>query len=136
VTFPFFVMNTSFSGGAFSCARTPSPTKAMASKPFTKVRITKNVASLGNWRGACIIHGMNMLKRCIGYLKRNGIQYSHSVHPPAYTAREAASADRMAYQRCGFSRAGESAGRFFRGQGGGQYSLEECPHLHGAKHQL
>ena len=38
---------------------------------------------------------MNMLKRCIGYLKRNGIQYSHSVHPPAYTAREAASADRM-----------------------------------------
>jgi Ala-tRNA(Pro) deacylase len=38
---------------------------------------------------------MNMLRRCIGYLKQNGIRYSHSVHPPAYTAREAASADRM-----------------------------------------
>jgi Ala-tRNA(Pro) deacylase len=38
---------------------------------------------------------MNMLKHCIGYLKRNGIRYSHSVHPAAYTAREVASADRM-----------------------------------------
>ena len=36
-----------------------------------------------------------MLNRTLDYLKRNGIRYSHSVHPPAYTARDVASADRM-----------------------------------------
>jgi len=38
---------------------------------------------------------MTMLNRSLAYLKQNGIRYSHSVHPPAYTAREVASADRM-----------------------------------------
>jgi Ala-tRNA(Pro) deacylase len=38
---------------------------------------------------------MTMLKRCLGYLKRNGILYSHSMHSPAYTARDVASAERM-----------------------------------------
>ncbi|MGD1096178.1 MAG: YbaK/EbsC family protein [Bryobacteraceae bacterium] len=38
---------------------------------------------------------MKMMKRCIAYLKKNGIRYSHSIHPPAYTAREVASAERM-----------------------------------------
>jgi Ala-tRNA(Pro) deacylase len=36
-----------------------------------------------------------MLKRCLGYLKQNGIRYSHSIHSPAYTARDVASAERM-----------------------------------------
>src|SRR5271166_4632454 len=38
---------------------------------------------------------MKMMKRCIAYLKKNGIRYSHSIHPPAFTAREVASAERM-----------------------------------------
>jgi len=38
---------------------------------------------------------MTMLNRSLAYLKQNGIRYSHSVHPPAYTARDVASADRM-----------------------------------------
>ena len=38
---------------------------------------------------------MNMLKRCSRYLKQNGVRYAHSIHPPAYTAREVATADRM-----------------------------------------
>lgn len=38
---------------------------------------------------------MKTLKRCLAYLKRNGILYSHSIHPSAYTAREVAAADRM-----------------------------------------
>ncbi len=42
---------------------------------------------------------MKMLKRCVGYLKRNGIGYSHSTHSPAYTAREVASAERMPARR-------------------------------------
>ena len=39
---------------------------------------------------------MNMLKRCFSYLEQHGVRYSHSIHPPAYTAREVASAERMA----------------------------------------
>ena len=39
--------------------------------------------------------GMNMLNRCIDYLKQNRIRYAHSIHAPAYTAREVASAERM-----------------------------------------
>lgn len=38
---------------------------------------------------------MKMLKRCLDYLKRNGIVYSHSLHAPAVTAREVAAAERM-----------------------------------------
>lgn len=36
-----------------------------------------------------------MLKHCLSYLERNGVRYSHSVHPPAFTAKETASAERM-----------------------------------------
>jgi Ala-tRNA(Pro) deacylase len=42
---------------------------------------------------------MNMLKRCLSYLKRNGIRYSHSTHEPAFTARDVAAADRMPARR-------------------------------------
>ena len=38
---------------------------------------------------------MKMLTRCLEYLERNQIKYSHSIHSPAYTAREVASADRI-----------------------------------------
>jgi Ala-tRNA(Pro) deacylase len=38
---------------------------------------------------------MNMLQRSQKYLKQNGIRYAHSIHAPAYTAREVASAERM-----------------------------------------
>ena len=38
---------------------------------------------------------MKMLKRCMDFLGENHIRYSHSIHTPAYTAREVASADRM-----------------------------------------
>ena len=38
---------------------------------------------------------MTMLKRCLVYLKRNGIRYSHSMHSPAFTARDVASTERM-----------------------------------------
>ena len=38
---------------------------------------------------------MNMLRRCLDYLDRNHVAYSHSIHPPAYTAREVASADQI-----------------------------------------
>ena len=37
---------------------------------------------------------MSMLKRCLNYLKQNGVAYSHSIHRPAYTALDVASADR------------------------------------------
>ena len=39
--------------------------------------------------------GMNILHRCQRYLKQHGIRYSHSIHSPAYTARETALAERM-----------------------------------------
>lgn len=38
---------------------------------------------------------MNMLRRCLDYLDRNHIAYSHSIHPPAFTALEVAAADRI-----------------------------------------
>jgi Ala-tRNA(Pro) deacylase len=38
---------------------------------------------------------MKMLRRCMECLGEHHIRYSHSIHPPAYTAREVASADRM-----------------------------------------
>jgi Ala-tRNA(Pro) deacylase len=38
---------------------------------------------------------MNALKRCLDYLDRNSIQYSHSIHAPAYTAVDVAAADRL-----------------------------------------
>lgn len=42
-----------------------------------------------------LLKRMSMLNRCIDFLKLSRIVYSHSVHAPAYTARAAASADRM-----------------------------------------
>jgi Ala-tRNA(Pro) deacylase len=41
---------------------------------------------------------MNMLQLCSSYLKRHGIRYTHSIHPPAYTAREVAAAEHMPAQ--------------------------------------
>jgi len=41
---------------------------------------------------------MTMLKRCLDYLKRNKIRYSHSTHTLAYTALGVASAERMPAQ--------------------------------------
>lgn len=38
---------------------------------------------------------MNALKRCLDYLDRSGVPYSHSTHPPAFTAVEVAAADRL-----------------------------------------
>jgi len=38
---------------------------------------------------------MKALQRCLDYLDRNHIVYSHSIHSPAYTARDVASAERM-----------------------------------------
>jgi Ala-tRNA(Pro) deacylase len=38
---------------------------------------------------------MNTLHRCQRYLKQNGIRFAHSIHPPAYTAYEVASAECM-----------------------------------------
>lgn len=38
---------------------------------------------------------MTALDRCLNYLDRIGVQYSHSFHSPAFTAREVASAERM-----------------------------------------
>ena len=38
---------------------------------------------------------MNMLRRCLDYLDQNHIAYSHSIHPPAFTALEVAAADRI-----------------------------------------
>lgn len=38
---------------------------------------------------------MNALQRCIEFLERGRIQYSHSTHSPAFTARDVASAERM-----------------------------------------
>lgn len=38
---------------------------------------------------------MNTLQRCLDFLDRNGIIYSHSIHAPAYTARDVASAERV-----------------------------------------
>lgn len=38
---------------------------------------------------------MTALERCFNYLDRSSVQYSHSMHPPAFTAREVASAERM-----------------------------------------
>src|SRR5216684_6269360 len=50
-------------------------------------------AHFGGWVAS--LFGMNMLERCETLLKRHGIRYSHSIHPPAFTAREVASAERM-----------------------------------------
>jgi len=38
---------------------------------------------------------MNALQRCVEFLDRNGIRYSHSIHTPAYTAIDVAAADRL-----------------------------------------
>ncbi len=38
---------------------------------------------------------MTMLRRCLAYLDANGVHYSHSIHPAAYTAREVADAEQM-----------------------------------------
>lgn len=38
---------------------------------------------------------MEMLTRCLKLLKRNGIRYSHSIHPTAYTSVDVASAERI-----------------------------------------
>ena len=42
-----------------------------------------------------VLTGMNVLQRCQKYLREHRINYSHSIHPPAYTARETASAEQM-----------------------------------------
>ena len=36
-----------------------------------------------------------MLKRSLSYLKQSCVRYAHSIHPPADTARDVASAERM-----------------------------------------
>ena len=38
---------------------------------------------------------MTILQRCQRYLKQHGVRYAHSIHAPAYTARDVASAERM-----------------------------------------
>ena len=38
---------------------------------------------------------MEMLTRCLDLLKKNGIRYSHSIHPSAYTSLDVASAERI-----------------------------------------
>ena len=38
---------------------------------------------------------MSTLHRCQHLLKQNGIRYAHSIHPPAYTARDVAAAECM-----------------------------------------
>lgn len=38
---------------------------------------------------------MNTLHLCQRYLKQNGVRHAHSIHPPAYTAREVACAECM-----------------------------------------
>lgn len=38
---------------------------------------------------------MTALDRCIDFLERAGVPYSHSVHSPAFTAHDVASAERM-----------------------------------------
>jgi len=36
---------------------------------------------------------MNMLELCLTHLRENRILFSHSIHPPAFTAREVAAAE-------------------------------------------
>lgn len=36
-----------------------------------------------------------MLQRCQRYLKQNDVRYAHSIHAPAFTARDVASAERV-----------------------------------------
>lgn len=36
---------------------------------------------------------MNMLEWCLSHLRKNRILFSHSIHPPAFTAREVAAAE-------------------------------------------
>ena len=38
---------------------------------------------------------MTTLQRCIRFLNRNQVSYTHTVHPNAYRAREVASAEHM-----------------------------------------
>lgn len=38
---------------------------------------------------------MTMLQRCQRYLKQHDVRYAHSIHAPAFTAREIASAERV-----------------------------------------
>ncbi len=38
---------------------------------------------------------MTALERCLNFLDRSGVQYSHSTHSPAFSARDVASAERM-----------------------------------------
>jgi len=38
---------------------------------------------------------MNMLKRCLDYLKKHEVRYVHSIHAPAYTAKGVAVAEMM-----------------------------------------
>jgi Ala-tRNA(Pro) deacylase len=40
-------------------------------------------------------HTMKTLIRCLEYLDRSYVVYSHSIHSPAYTAREVAAAERI-----------------------------------------
>jgi Ala-tRNA(Pro) deacylase len=47
------------------------------------------------WWIACRSVGMNTLQRCQKYLKQHGVRFSHSIHSPAYSARETASADHI-----------------------------------------
>jgi Ala-tRNA(Pro) deacylase len=47
------------------------------------------------WRVGCKVPIMTILQRCQRSLKQHGIRYAHSIHAPACTAREVASAERM-----------------------------------------
>jgi len=38
---------------------------------------------------------MTMLQRCQRYLKQHDVRYAHSIHAPAFTARDIASAERV-----------------------------------------
>lgn len=42
---------------------------------------------------------MNTLQSCLTYLDRSGVRYTHTTHPPAFTAREVAVAEFMPAHR-------------------------------------
>jgi len=81
------------SGGEQTCNECTHGTNSTIFEPATLVAPRSLVGSVHR------PYIMNMLKRCLGYLKQNGIVYSHSTHSPAFTAREVASAERMPARR-------------------------------------
>ena len=83
------------SGGEQTCNECTHGTNSTIFEPATLVAPRSLVGSVHR------PYIMNMLKRCLGYLKQNGIVYSHSTHSPAFTAREVASAERMPARQIG-----------------------------------